>query len=134
MSDCSGNTFGLECKRICGNCRSGEQCHHVNGICLNGCKKGAAVVNCDIGIWHFIWLNVVQLMSVSKNIKIMEWHCLDKASEYEIKLFLKVWVFRASLLFFLNIHFTTHCETHSYLLVKILLEIMKNQLDFFTNI
>lgn len=54
MTGCSGNTFGLDCKRICGNCRNGEQCHHVNGSCPNGCSKGATGFNCDMGILHLL--------------------------------------------------------------------------------
>lgn len=52
MAECSENTYGLDCKQICGNCRNGEQCHHVNGGCPNGCDKGATGVKCDIGIWQ----------------------------------------------------------------------------------
>lgn len=54
MTECSRNTFGQDCKRICGHCRDGEQCHHVSGKCPNGCSKGATGVNCDFGISHFL--------------------------------------------------------------------------------
>lgn len=54
MAECSRNTFGPDCKRICGHCRDGEQCHHVSGKCPNGCSKGATGVNCDFGILHFL--------------------------------------------------------------------------------
>lgn len=49
MSECAGNTYGLECTKLCTNCRDGEQCDHVNGSCLNGCDKGVHGVNCDKG-------------------------------------------------------------------------------------
>lgn len=51
ITECSENTFGIDCKQICGNCRNGEQCHQVNGSCPNGCNEGATGANCDIGIW-----------------------------------------------------------------------------------
>lgn len=66
MTECRGNTFGIDCKQICGNCKNGEQCHEVNGSCPNGCNEGATGVNCDIGIWHLISLCKVQCMPVSK--------------------------------------------------------------------
>lgn len=50
MTECRGNTFGIDCKQICGNCKNGEQCHEVNGSCPNGCNEGATGVNFDIGI------------------------------------------------------------------------------------
>nr|XP_022306912.1 receptor-type tyrosine-protein phosphatase T-like [Crassostrea virginica] len=37
---CNGNTYGQECNTSCGNCINGEQCHHMTGICPNGCDKG----------------------------------------------------------------------------------------------
>lgn len=48
-TECAGNTYGLECTKLCPNGRAGEQCHPVTGSCLNGCDKGVHGVNCDKG-------------------------------------------------------------------------------------
>lgn len=42
--------YDLECKQTCGNCKNKEQCHHVNGSCLNGCDSGYYGTRCDIGM------------------------------------------------------------------------------------
>lgn len=47
--ECPNQTYGLECKKICGNCKNKESCHHVDGSCLNGCDKGVYGEKCDIG-------------------------------------------------------------------------------------
>nr|XP_034322178.1 multiple epidermal growth factor-like domains protein 10 [Crassostrea gigas] len=44
---CNAKTYGLECQRVCGNCRNGDPCHHVNGSCINECDKGTFGVKCD---------------------------------------------------------------------------------------
>lgn len=49
-TECSGHTFGLECSRICGNCRDWEECDYLNGSCPHGCNKGTMGINCDIGM------------------------------------------------------------------------------------
>ena len=47
VTECGGNTYGLECKQRCGNCSGGVQCQHVNGTCLNGCDVGVYGEKCD---------------------------------------------------------------------------------------
>nr|XP_022306631.1 multiple epidermal growth factor-like domains protein 11 [Crassostrea virginica] len=44
---CKDNTYGMGCMKLCGRCRNGEQCDHVNGSCPNGCGKGAYGDKCD---------------------------------------------------------------------------------------
>nr|XP_034322209.1 platelet endothelial aggregation receptor 1-like isoform X1 [Crassostrea gigas] len=36
---CSVGKFGQNCSYLCGNCLQKEQCHHINGTCLNGCVE-----------------------------------------------------------------------------------------------
>ena len=50
FSECTDKRYGPECRNVCQNCLNGEQCHHVNGSCPNGCDKGTYGDNCDIGI------------------------------------------------------------------------------------
>ena len=46
---CDGNTYGQDCTTSCGNCINEDQCHHVTGVCPNGCDKGVYGENCDKG-------------------------------------------------------------------------------------
>lgn len=32
--------YGENCGIACGNCLAKEQCHHINGTCMNGCDRG----------------------------------------------------------------------------------------------
>ena len=41
--------FGENCSESCGNCLDGEQCHHVNGTCDNGCAAGWQGEMCRTG-------------------------------------------------------------------------------------
>ena len=34
---------------MCGNCRNGEPCHHVDGTCPHGCDAGMYGDKCDLG-------------------------------------------------------------------------------------
>ncbi|XP_034321248.2 uncharacterized protein [Magallana gigas] len=52
---CSGHTYGLECSRICGNCRDWEECDYLNGSCPHGCNKGAMGIKCDIACPHGVY-------------------------------------------------------------------------------
>lgn len=56
-SECNAKTYGLECQRVCGNCRNGDPCHHVNGSCVNGCDKGTFGVKCDTGLLVYLHEN-----------------------------------------------------------------------------
>ena len=44
--ECAGEMFGQNCKKSCGKCLNNEQCHHINGSCLNGCNPGYHGINC----------------------------------------------------------------------------------------
>ncbi|GFR82636.1 multiple epidermal growth factor-like domains 10, partial [Elysia marginata] len=46
---CENGTFGENCTNICSlHCKgSGEVCHHVTGVCLNGCQPGYTGELCD---------------------------------------------------------------------------------------
>ena len=50
ITECDGNTYGLECNQSCGNCSGGVQCDHVTGSCQNGCVAGMYGDRCDKGI------------------------------------------------------------------------------------
>lgn len=39
LIECSVGKFGQNCSYLCGNCLEMEQCHHINGTCLNGCVE-----------------------------------------------------------------------------------------------
>ena len=52
-TECNGNSFGQDCGEECGNCDNDEQCHHINGTCLNGCKRGFQGIQCDQGNMNF---------------------------------------------------------------------------------
>ncbi|XP_061185081.1 multiple epidermal growth factor-like domains protein 10 [Saccostrea echinata] len=43
---CDSGKFGLNCDQSCGFCLRKEQCHHLNGTCLNGCDRGYQGDNC----------------------------------------------------------------------------------------
>ena len=55
--ECGNNTFGEGCTGVCGLCSENEQCHHINGTCLNSCAPGFRGLKCDQGYtshqqWH----------------------------------------------------------------------------------
>lgn len=37
---CDKESYGIECKETCGQCRDLNQCYNVNGSCLTGCVAG----------------------------------------------------------------------------------------------
>ena len=37
---CSEGMYGFDCNETCGNCNDQNECHPVNGTCLNGCNDG----------------------------------------------------------------------------------------------
>ena len=47
--ECDNNTFGVNCTGVCENCLGKEQCHYINGSCLNGCDAGFNGLKCDQG-------------------------------------------------------------------------------------
>lgn len=38
--ECDSRKYGEECQYKCGECKDMEQCHHINGRCLDGCEPG----------------------------------------------------------------------------------------------
>lgn len=39
--ECSPEYFGMDCSELCSeNCINKKQCHHVSGVCFNGCQDG----------------------------------------------------------------------------------------------
>lgn len=40
IPDCDGNLYGENCPMRCGHCVRSEQCHQINGTCMNGCDSG----------------------------------------------------------------------------------------------
>lgn len=46
---CSGGVYGQNCSLPCGQCLDNEQCHHINGTCMNGCGRGYQGLNCTEG-------------------------------------------------------------------------------------
>lgn len=37
---CPLGFYGETCNDPCGNCRDGNQCHHITGTCVSGCDAG----------------------------------------------------------------------------------------------
>ena len=50
LTECNANMYGANCSLSCGNCRGTDQCHHVNGSCLEGCDPGFQGDKCSQGI------------------------------------------------------------------------------------
>ena len=48
LIECANGKFGQDCNERCGECVE-EQCHHVNGSCVNGCKPGYKGIKCTKG-------------------------------------------------------------------------------------
>lgn len=41
--------YGENCSISCGHCLTREQCHHINGTCMNGCDSGYQGSSCTEG-------------------------------------------------------------------------------------
>lgn len=54
--ECANYMFGPACNRSCGNCRKREDCHHINGSCLSGCKAGYQGEKCMKGTRIHVYL------------------------------------------------------------------------------
>lgn len=48
--ECDGDTYGQDCSSTCGSCINDTQCHHIYGICLEGCSPGYHGLRCEEGI------------------------------------------------------------------------------------
>lgn len=46
---CEVWTYGENCSKQCGHCFETEQCHHINGTCMNGCDSGFHGLLCTDG-------------------------------------------------------------------------------------
>lgn len=46
LTEYDRGTFGQSCIKGCGNCVHNEQCHHINGSCINGCDPGYDGTQC----------------------------------------------------------------------------------------
>lgn len=42
--------YGENCSKSCGNCKNSQQCHHIDGTCMNGCENGYQGSKCHKGI------------------------------------------------------------------------------------
>ena len=51
--ECSPGTYGTNCSSRCGSCKEQGDCHHVTGVCQNGCAAGYNGSKCDTGNWLF---------------------------------------------------------------------------------
>ena len=49
VTGCDVYTYGLDCKKRCGNCSGGVRCNHVTGTCPRGCDPGMHGDKCDKG-------------------------------------------------------------------------------------
>lgn len=49
VTECKGLMYGKDCNISCGHCLASEQCHHINGTCMNGCDNGYQGINCTQG-------------------------------------------------------------------------------------
>ena len=49
VSECGDNSYGLGCRRTCGNCRNEDTCNEVDGTCPSGWNAGVYGKKCDIG-------------------------------------------------------------------------------------
>ena len=57
-TDCDEGMFGKYCNESCGKCLNDEQCHHINGSCLNGCASGYRGINCTEGMWRHLFSSI----------------------------------------------------------------------------
>lgn len=48
--------YGENCGIACGNCLAKEQCHHINGTCMNGCDRGYQGSKCTEGDHCYLML------------------------------------------------------------------------------
>lgn len=54
LLECDGDTYGQNCRSLCGHCFDEAQCHYVNGTCPNGCDGEYQGSHCTQGDDHFI--------------------------------------------------------------------------------
>ena len=49
LIECANGKFGQDCNERCGECVGKEQCQHINGSCVSGCKPGYKGIRCTKG-------------------------------------------------------------------------------------
>lgn len=64
LTECDGRKYGENCSIPCGNCVLYEQCHPINGTCINGCDNGYQGLNCTEG--NFLHLATNKLCLIQK--------------------------------------------------------------------
>lgn len=62
---CAENYFGSKCQQQCGNCKNGDVCNHVTGLCSTGCAEGWIGSRCNIGKTTCIWKSQFRLFDMS---------------------------------------------------------------------
>ena len=65
LPECDEGHYGEACQDECGHCADITACHHFNGTCLNGCKRGYMEPYCKTGVVFLINKNI--LNNVIKN-------------------------------------------------------------------
>ena len=68
--------FGQDCNERCGECLGKEQCHHVNGSCINGCKPGYKGTMCTTGSQSLL----ICMFVVISSIPVTKKNCLKSCS------------------------------------------------------
>lgn len=48
--ECMAGFYGDACSNSCRHCLNNTACHHVTGICDQGCESGYRAPNCSIGM------------------------------------------------------------------------------------
>lgn len=71
IKDCDDNKYGENCSKSCGNCRGSEQCHHINGICINGCDIGYQLPKC-IDSGYIVSRNIYCVIDYAVNLSLVE--------------------------------------------------------------
>lgn len=56
LSECDGGTYGFMCSEVCGECKSKQTCHTVNGKCQSGCKPGFYGDLCKMRMYKYYFL------------------------------------------------------------------------------
>lgn len=49
VTECTGLMYGQNCNISCGHCIKSDECHHINGTCMNGCNIGYQGLHCTEG-------------------------------------------------------------------------------------
>lgn len=51
--------YGQNCRTPCGHCLDSEQCHPINGMCVNGCDNGYQGLYCTEGNIHLQQIKMI---------------------------------------------------------------------------